>query len=225
MGDRNYIVVPKGTPCQCMSDEAELQREYRGFARISHYHDGWYGFDVWRDATKVWISVDIRHVMVLPVHIRFAREQLESGVVRRIEEQRLQQTILNPPRDQFGPVTATQLPIEAFSYDDYMKGFPNICWGLQWGAGLGGSETGCCLRDYARGHQFSCEAVSHAGGTPLDALVRSMSSVGALVSGREDLGFAISYTVLDQTTGLINLATLERWMAFMRSEYELKESR
>jgi hypothetical protein len=225
MGDRNYIFIPAGTPCSSLDEDTTLLKPFQGFAEISRYHDDMYGFEKWSskpDAThKTWYSIEAKYAMVLPVHIRFAQEQLESGVVRRIKEQRLQQTILNPPRNQVGP----NKDYDLVDYNFYMEAYPNICWGLQWGAGLGGSETGCCLRDYARGYQFSCEAVSHAGGTPLDALVRSMHSVAALVSGRSDLGDEIAYTVLDGRSAMINLAMLERWMTFLRHEYELKEGR
>jgi len=61
------------------------------------------------------------------------------------------------------------------SYEQCIARYPRLTRMIQMVIIGSPGEAGCCLRDYRDGFDFSCEAVSHSGLTPLDRIRDAVS--------------------------------------------------
>lgn len=59
------------------------------------------------------------------------------------------------------------------TYEECVERYPLLIRALQWVIIGTQSEAGCIIRDYRDGFDFSCEACSHSGLTPLDRIRRA----------------------------------------------------
>lgn len=68
---------------------------------------------------------------------------------------------------------ATARPVH-LSWEECEVLYPRLIKCLQNALILSTGEAACCIRDYLDGHNFSCEAISHNGRTPREAIVNAI---------------------------------------------------
>jgi len=102
--------------------------------------------------------------------------------------------------------------------------WPHLTEALKQALILSDGEAGNCIRSYRSGYQFGSEAISHSGGTPLDAIVRAVEYASMLLTRRAGAAAEIVYDTFDSYTGTFNLNALDRWLKFLREEYDRREA-
>lgn len=60
-------------------------------------------------------------------------------------------------------------------YKQCLRRYPRLARAIQWIIIGSAGETGCCIRDYRDGLDFSCEAVSHSGLTPHNRICHAIT--------------------------------------------------
>lgn len=70
----------------------------------------------------------------------------------------------------------TTRPTVVLSYKEVEQRYPRLIKLLRWKFCLITVEASACIRDYLRGHRYSCEAVSQGGRTTTETIVNTVKT-------------------------------------------------